>query len=169
MEKIETMERFWMRAAEIKDGFLFAMLTDEIVWERWPLASDQQQDLQRKERKFLDIRLFNEKQEIHMAWSDAERKFLGRLIEDAEEAFDCPDYFDEEQYLDIDSLRSQELFDREQRVYATGGGCYKLPVSDFHDVKIRIRNYLGYYEESGQAYVKDWRLTGLFQEKRRQA
>ncbi len=166
MEKIQTMEKFWLYAAAMKDGFLFAMLTDEIIWKCWPLAEKEKKDFQEKERNLLDIRIFNEKKELHMFRSDVGRAFQGRLLEDAKENFDGQDYFDEEQYLDIDTKRSQELFEKEQKVYATRGGCYSLPLSAFEDAKIQIRNYLGYYEQSGQAYVKDWRLTGLFQEGR---
>ncbi len=94
MESIETMEKFWQLSDQIKQGFLFAMLTDQIVWKRWP------------------------------------------------------------------------LFQKNSLVRATGGGCYELPLKGFQDAKIRLRNYLGYYEESGQAYVRDWRLTDVFQEER---
>ena len=42
MERIETMEQFWMQGETVEDGFLFAMFTDEIVWESWPLEPERQ-------------------------------------------------------------------------------------------------------------------------------
>ena len=184
MEKIETMETFWTRAEGMSEGFLFAMLTDEIVFERWPLAPDEKKAFPEKEGKLLDIRIFNEERELRMFRGDIGGRLRGRMQEETgrtsdtgedchmEQAFDTGEdsdtleYFDEEQYLDIDSACSRELFAREGKVQATGGGRYRLPLAGFENAKIKIRNYLGYYEETGQAYVRDWRLVSLFQEER---
>lgn len=167
MEKIETMEQFWSCADGIERGFIFAMLTDEILWERWPLEPDRKKFFQEKERKLLDVRVFDREREVRISRSDAGREFQGRSLNDQKETPEFQDYFDEEQFLDIDDKRSEELFAREGKVQATGGGKYRLPLSDFRNAKLQIRNYLGYYEESGQAYVKDWRLRDLFQERDR--
>lgn len=166
MEMIETMEAFRALAQEMSEGFLFAMLTDEIVFERWPLEPEEKKSFWEKEGKLLDIRIFNEKKELRMFRGDIGRAFSGRLLEDDGEVLEASsEYYDEEQYLDIDSKRSAGLFAREGKVRATGGGCYRLPLSGFENAKVRLRNYLGYYEKTGQAYVKDWRLVKLFQEK----
>ena len=165
MEKIETIEQFWFCADEIERGFIFAMLTDEIFWERWPLESDERKLFQEKERKILDMRIYNKEREVRIFRSDIGRTFRGRSLNDEKDVPDFQDYFDEDQFLDIDDKRSKELFAQQGKVRATGGGEYRLPLSDFKDAKLRIRNYLGYYEESGQAYVKDWRLVDLFQER----
>ncbi len=165
MERIETMEQFWMQGETVEDGFLFAMFTDEIVWESWPLEPERRESLRQKEKNLLDIRIFNSAKELRMFRGDVGRDFRGRMAEDTEAALEEQDYFDEEQYLDIDGKCSEELFGQNHMVQATGGGRYSLPLPGFENAKIRIRNYLGYYEESGQAYVKDWRLAGLFQEK----
>ena len=164
MEKIGTMEQFWLWADEIERGFVFAMLTDEILWERWPLESDRRKLFQEKEEKLLDIRVYNREREVRVSRSDIGRKFLGRNLNDGKESSEWQDYFDEEQFLDIDDERSKELFAVEGKVQATGGGRYPLPLPDFRNAKVLIRNYVGYYEESGQAYVKDWRLSDLFKE-----
>lgn len=166
MDRIETMERFWLCAEKVTEGFVFAMLTDAIVWKHWPMSPEEQKDLQQKEEKLLDIRIFNKEKELRMFRGDIGRKFRGRMLEDTEAVLHGQEFFDEEQYLDIDDRRSAGLFAREQKVQATGGGCYDLPLSGFADAKVKIRDYLGYYEESGQAYVKDWRLVDVFQEKR---
>lgn len=164
MEKIETMEQFWLWADEIERGFVFAMLTDEILWERWPLESDRRKLFQEKEEKLLDIRVYNREREARVSRSDIGRAFRGRSLNDEKESSEWQDYFDEEQFLDIDDKCSNELFSVEGKVQATGGGRYPLPLPDFRNAKVLIRNYVGYYEESGQAYVKDWRLRDLFKE-----
>ena len=164
--KIETIEAFWQQAGAMEEGFLFAMLTDEIVWERWPLSLEEKEAFRKKEGKLLDIRIFNEEKELRMFRGDIGRKFLGRILEDKKDSLDEAECFDEEQYLDIDAKRSESLFFKEGKVKATGGGCYHLPLKRFENAKIKVRNYLGYYEETGQAYVKDWRLVELFQEER---
>ncbi|MCI9147394.1 MAG: hypothetical protein HFG73_03870 [Hungatella sp.] len=166
MERIGTIDKFWMQAALVTDGYLFAMLTDEIVWKRWPLGQTELKSFQEKEKKLLNIRIFDRDREVCMIRGDVGRKLQGRIQDDSRGDLKEQDYFDEEQYLDIDMKRSKELFNREGKVQATGGGQYELPLSGFENAKVRIRNYLGYYEESGQVYVKDWRLAEIFQEKR---
>lgn len=140
MEKIDTMEAFWAWAETVPEGFLFAMLTDQVVFERWPLAPDGKEAFRKKEGKLLDIRLFNEQMELRMFRGDMGGTLRGRVREDKERDLDLSEYFDEDQYL-------------------------ALPPAGFANAKIKIRNYLAYYEETGQAYVRDWRLAGLFQEK----
>lgn len=169
MEKIETVEQFWSCADGIEKGFIFAMLTDEILWERWPMEPDERKTFQEKEEKFLDVRIYSQEREVRIFRSDIGRMFQGRSLNDQKEEAEFQDYFDEEQFLDIDDTRSEELFDREGKVQATGGGKYRLPLPDFRNAKLLIRNYLGYYEESGQAYVKDWRLIDVFQERKEEA
>lgn len=164
MEKIETMEQFWLCADEVERGFIFAMLTDEILWESWPLRPEGRKSFQDKGGKLLDVRVYNSEREVRVSRSDIGREFCGRSLNDEREAPDKQDYFDEVQFLDIDDKESEELFASEGKVQATGGGRYPLPLQGFKNAKIRIRNYLGYYEETGQAYVRDWRLKDLFQE-----
>lgn len=68
------------------------------------------------------------------------------------------DYFDEEQFLDIDTKRSNE---KEGIAQAIGGGTYRLPLNHYSDAKIRLRNYLKYDEKTGMASVCDWRCVGF--------
>lgn len=166
METMENMDAFWKYVEKMTEGIIFAMLTDEIIFEKWPLAPREKEDFREKEHKLLDVRVFNEKKEIRMFRGDIGRKLQGRVQDDEKEAADTIDFFDEEQYLDIDSVRSKELFRIKGKVAATGGGCYRLPLEGYADAKIKIRNYLEYYKPTGQAYIKDWRLVRLFQEGR---
>jgi len=178
MKKIEKVEDFWLCADEVTEGFLFAMLTDEILWECWPSDENERRQLresvQRKEQKLLDIRIFDTQREARMLRGDIGRTFQGRMIDDTKEVLKSQEYFDEEQYLDIDSKRSKELLIRERKVQATGGGCYPMPLpgleekmeGDFGEIKVKLRNYLDFYKDTGQAYVRDWRLVKVFQERR---
>ncbi|MCM1101237.1 MAG: CRISPR-associated protein Csx19 [Clostridium sp.] len=177
-ERIGSMEQFWQLAETMEQGFLFAMLTDEVVLERWPLSEEGKKNFRAGERKLLDIRIFNQERELRMFRGNVGGAFRGRALEDGTDArggrrrsaecrneeFRDEEFWDEEQYLDIDTERSETLFAREGMVQTAGGGRYRLPLEGFVNAKIRIRNYLDYYEETGQAYVKDWRLTDLFQE-----
>ena len=63
--------------------------------------------------------------------------------------------YDEEQYLDIDSNKSNGLC-----YVTTGGGPYTLPVDNAE--KIRIRNYLE-YDENGIVAISDFRILGFIQ------
>lgn len=163
-EETDSAGRLTEMAEDIKDGYIFAMYTDTILFEKWPLTDERKEDFRRKEDKLLEARVFSKEKEWRLFRSDIGKKnFILRLLEDTENM----DYYDEEQYLDIDEKRSGTLFLNEQKVRATGGGIYSLPLFDYRNVKIKIRNYIAYYEETGQAYIRDWRLTDLFQEKRR--
>ena len=66
----------------------------------------------------------------------------------------------------------QELDSNEQKskpekgiAYATGGGRYELPLKDYRDAKIKIRNYLEYEEDTMQLYISDWRIIGFSKER----
>ncbi len=147
----------------VKEGFLFAMFTDHIDLKNWPVTVEEQTAFDDKKDKLLDVRIFDETKEIRMFRGDVGKKeFFYRVIDDEQQK---REYFDEEQYLDIDDQRSEKEFEKNRHVFATGGGRYPLPLSDYRNVKVCIRNYIAYYEETGQAYVRDWRLAGLFNEK----
>ncbi len=155
------VDRFLREADEIAEGFLFVMFTDEIWVEKWPLEEEKRESLRAKEDVLLEARAFSRDREDKLFRGDIGRVFLWRSIEDS----DMPDSYDEEQYLDIDEKRSQTLFAAEHKVRATGGGVYHLPILDYRGAKVRIRNYVDYYKETGQAYVRDWRLVEFFLEK----
>lgn len=163
-EETEKAERLLEGTEDMRNGYLFGMYTDIIVFEKLPLTEEQKEDFVNRKDKLLEARAFCKEKEWKLFRGDIGKKcFSLRILEDIGN-MDC---YDEEQYLDIDEKRSNELFEREQKVCATGGGIYKLPFPDYRNVKIKIRNYIAYYEETGQAYIRDWRLTDLFQEKKR--
>ena len=49
------------------------------------------------------------------------------------------------------------------KVFATGGGEYNLPIENYKNQKLKIRNYLGEDTETGALFIKDWRMVGFGQ------
>ena len=153
-----TLNDFLIKAKEeMPEGWIIAALTDEYIVDRWPLASDV---LVGKDSKVLEIRVFGRKGELKTGRSDIGKDFSFREIYDEGEKKDERDHYDEIQYLDIDDKVG---VDDEGKVTATGGGKYKLPLAVIKDAKIRIRYYLGKYEETGQAKIEDWRVVELME------
>ena len=107
--------------------------------------------------KLLDIRAFNDRAEVRLY-----RDYFGNpfnklvVISDEDEGFS--DYYDDEQFLDIDLRRSLDRGN--DKVIATGGGVYSLPFIPTKDAKVIIRNYVD-YDEDGQAFIKAWRVAGF--------
>lgn len=150
----------WKQKIEIKNGYAVMMFTDRFEVEVYPFSKQIEKHLMECfEDKLLDLRVFNENAEYRIFRGDAGKAFRFRIQDDTGE-----EYYDDEQYLDIDEARSLESFQKGKIVRATGGGYYKLPLETFYGAKVRLRNYLAYEEDSGQAYIKDWRLLGFYLE-----
>lgn len=142
---------------KMTEGYAVIMLTDRFIVDRYPLSSENEGLLGNSaEHKLLDIRVFNESIEYRLFRSDVGKEFRFVCLSDENREF-----FDDSHYLDIDEKRSAETFMKDGTVRATGGGFYKLPLEDYHNVKVVIRNYVDYDEDSGQAYIESWRLTGF--------
>jgi hypothetical protein len=149
MEKY-TLERFLKEAAEkISDGWIIAALTDKYIVDSWPCALTG--DIEKSENKVLEIRIFNQSCEMKISRAEMGADLRFRMLSDESEA----ETFDELQYLDIDDKR----LGSGNTVYATGGGAYNLPLESKKDAKLRIRYYIGKYEETGQARIADWRAV----------
>lgn len=116
------VKRFLNAVKSMTDPFLFAMFTDEIWFENWPLSEERKKEFCEKESLLLEARVFNKEKEIKLFRTDIGKVFRMRERDDSKE------YFEEEQYL-------------------------------VSDEKIVLHNYIDYYEETGQAYVSDWRLV----------
>lgn len=153
---------FLQSCENIGQGVVVAQLSDEYIVERW--SEEISASLEKNADKILEIRIFNEDEEHRLFRSDiGKEKFFERIIRDSEEDRDC---FDEVQYLDIDTVMTGNHRKKGGMVTATGGGQYKLSViNNIHDAKIRIRYYLGRYEETGQARVEDWRMVKFIEGK----
>lgn len=158
-------EEFINKIAGIRDGYIVLSLTDEYMVESWTERTKNNMLLQLNEKMkyILEVRVFNELQEIKCFRTDISKEFRIREIIEAE--WSEWDSFDEEQLLDIDRKASIELFAEKHMVQSIGGGQYgyplvELPMEEQH-VIVRIRYYLDKYEATGQARVKDWRLVGF--------
>ncbi len=149
-----TVQEFLEQAkAKIETGGCMAALTDEYLVENWPI---QEALLTGKEEKLLELRIFGKQGELRLSRSIIGQAFSFRSIFDEGVEKDERDHYDELQYLDIDETAGK---DAEGNVTATGGGSYRSPVNNIRDAKIRIRYYLGKYEETGQSRIEDWRVV----------
>lgn len=155
-------ERFNQVVADRKGGYVLALLTDRIELQR---ADEERLDRNEMYCKALEIRVFDEDGEDKWFRSSIGQEFRFRSRGGEQSAASdnkavCEQWWDEEQYLDIDDQRKDR---RDGRVRATGGGEYPLPLDCTKDAKIRIRNYLEYDEDTGELYISDWRILGFIE------
>ena len=139
-------------------GYVIAMLTDHLYIQ---LLEKEELDREALYKKAIEVRIFNENEEVKW-FRDADRKLRCREIDDRKRNMDIFTFWDEWQYLDIDERRSKP---EKGIAYATGGGKYELPLNDYTDIRIKIRNYLEYEEDTMQLYISDWRVVGFSDEK----
>ena len=141
-------QEFLSEAANMSDKACYtAELTDRYLIGRWSQKQEIDTD------KLLEIRVFDQEKEVKLFRRDIGEKFHCRTIVDKS---DDPDRFDVLQLLDKDGSKS-----RGTHYYTTGGGEYEFSVTDT-ELKypaVRIRYYLQYYPETGQAYIADWRCV----------
>lgn len=144
-------ESFDRAVSQMKDGYVIAMMTDAFVIQR---VGSEEFDRQVLFDRGLEIRVFDRTGEIKWFRSSIDKNFMIREIHD-EEDLDMYLHWDEAQYLDIDETASDS---RQQLARATGGGTYPLPIPDYRDAMIMVRNYIAYEEDTMQSYIEDWRL-----------
>lgn len=151
---MKSWEELITSAEDIESGYIFAMFTDSLMFEKCNEESIDR--LNGEKDKLLDVRVFSEYIE-YRAFRDniGEDTFFYRVSDDSLE------HYDERQYLDIDTKRSNVEGNGSYAVWSTGGGRYNMPVKWNENSMIVIRNYVEYYPETGQAYVSDWRLVRL--------
>ena len=116
-------------------------------------------------RHLIELRIFTTDSELKISRLNISEDFRWRCIDDP--AFEQTLHsetdeflrqfknrvYDEEQYLDIDSNKSNGLC-----YVTTGGGSYTLPIENAE--KIKIRNYLE-YDENGIVVISDFRIMGF--------
>lgn len=187
MDEIKDVEALFKKvdsedAVNFKEPvYLFAIFTDEIKCEKWPLAETKKNEIVNKKRLLLELRIFNADFEYKLLRGDmGETGFLFRYINDkerdnikifpkltdSEAKLLYTDFFDEYQYLDIDTDRPGMSKSEGLDVYATGGGLYHLPfencnVEDLKFAVLKVRHYVARYPKTGKAYVCDWRCLGF--------
>ena len=157
MEEIK-MADFVKKIPDIFNGYVAAQLTDEYVLGSW---QNKRSELCNNESKVLEIRVFDANCEYRLFRGNIGKAFIYREINDKNEGKEpYKDYWDEDQYLDIDTAASSESFIENGEVRTTGGGRYSLPLVDMTDAMVTVRYYFGCYD-SGQAKISDWRLVGF--------
>ena len=131
--------------------FFVAQYTDKFDIGIW------NEDIIENTNKLLELRVFDEKKEWKLFRSDLGKDFYSRYEDDTGKN-EGVDYFDEIQLLDIDITRSSK---DSREMYTTAGGIYKLPkdISDLDRAAIIVRHYFGVDNESGQAFIRDYRLV----------
>ena len=149
-------------------GYIFAAFTDKIRCDKWPLDEDLQKEYTDDEPRLLEMRIFSEDTECKLFRGDIGRDFSFRKISETgnEVNAEPEDFFDELQYLDIDTKNEKmKLNGDTTTVFATGGGRYDLPITgnslDF--AVLKARHYIGRYPETGKAYICDWRCVGFYE------
>lgn len=115
--------------------------------------------------KLLELRVFDNKKEWKLFRSDLGKDFYSRYEDDTGKN-EGVDYFDEIQLLDIDISRSKKA---PGVMYTTAGGSYNLPkdIEYLDRAAIRVRHYFGVDNESGQAFIQDYRLVDFESAKER--
>ena len=156
-EKKQDIWEQWTEETKQMKGYVLAELTDRYIVDKWPLEKTPKL-LENHRSKVLEIRVFNKEREVKLFRGDIGREFRMRTLDEKGENVE---YYDEEQFLDIDTKRSAKLFNDTYEVYATGGGRYHLPLTSMKDAKIVVRYHFGKYEDSGQARIEDWRAVEL--------
>ena len=126
--------------------YAFAIWTDKVDF-----ILDKTADLH--EERLLELRCFDESGEYRVIRSTPDMYFSEREIISDESYGDG--YYDEAQYLDIDTARTE--IEADGWFYATGGGRYHLPEAAR---MILVRNYYR-YDEEGIARKYDWRLVNF--------
>lgn len=141
----------------MKDGYLFAILTDRIVFCK---TEEEILDKEILFQKGIEIRVFNHNGEIKWFRGSIDKDFKSRERMDTTDVMaDTLKWWDEVQYLDIDERKTNSSAREQGYVYATGGGKYPLPIEFYEKKKIKIRNYLQEDPDTGELFVSDWRLV----------
>ena len=132
--------------------FFVAQYTDKFdvgIWNK---------DIIKNVNKLLELRVFDKNKEWKLFRSDIGKDFSYRCQKEDDNKEEGVDYFDEVQLLDIDTKRSSK---DSRKMCTMAGGKYNLPkdISDFDRAAIRVRHYFGVDNESGQAFIRDYRLV----------
>ena len=116
--------------------------------------------------KLLELRVFDKDKEWKLFRSDIGKDFSYRFQGEEDNKGEGVDYFDEVQLLDIDTSKECK---KSELMKTTAGGEYNLPkdISDLDRAAISVRHYFGVDNESGQAFIRDYRLVDFESTKKR--
>ncbi len=154
---------------QLSQVYYAATLTDEFRLGIWGDEGFIRIGNQEQYSKLLELRVFDKHAELKVWRSDIGSQFQIRIIDDQnaseglsdtdDSGYRMSDFFEEVQLLDIDRQKSKSAND----VKATGGGAYSLPDHIFamKNPGLIVRHYFDKYEQSGNAYITDWRCVGF--------
>lgn len=140
-----------IKAAEsMNHPWYTAELVDRYLAGKWQDHGEIQESL------LLELRVFDASREVKLFREDLGSAFRFRILDDEEKSSEHS--FDELQLLDIDREKSAG-----DTVITTGGGKYELPheVWSVKNPAVRIRHYYRFYDQTGEAYIYDWRCVGF--------
>lgn len=163
----EKLVDFFKKAESADNGNVIALFTDEIYIDDWNSGNRDTVKTKIQDRKdsLLELRVFDENREVKLFRADISTgSEIGlRVIENDNSGYE--DYYDENQFLDIDTTNISDS-DVMWNIYSTGGGHYYLPksVGDIGELTLKVRHYISKYPHSGKAYVSDWRCVGFEKE-----
>lgn len=163
----EKLVDFFREAESADNGNVIALFTDEVYVDDWNAKKRETVKTKIQERKdsLLELRIFDENREVKLFRSEINTgsKISIRVIDDNNSGYE--DYYDENQFLDIDTTSISDS-DGMWNIQATGGGNYYLPqsVGEIGDLTLKVRHYISKYPHSGKAYVMDWRCVGFEKE-----
>lgn len=152
--------------AECKDieGYCIIQTTDKYVIDYWN-TNTQTKYFGENDSDLIEARIFNETCEYKLFRAYIGEAYAFRKIveEDEAEGEKYGDYYDQKQFLDIDSSRSEKKSSPFQSVLPTGSNrAYTLPVKDYNEeAAVTIRYYIDRYKDSGQVRVFDWRVVKI--------
>jgi hypothetical protein len=142
--------------------FFVAQYTDKFDIGIW------NEDIIENTNKLLELRIFNKNKEWKLFRSDIGKDFSYRCQreDNNDKKEEGLDYFDEIQLLDIDTKRSPK---DSRKMCTMAGGEYNLPkyIDDLDRAAIIVRHYFGVDNESGQAFIRDYRLVDFESAKKR--
>ena len=140
--------------------FFVAQYTDKFDIGIW------NENIIKNTNKLLELRVFDKDKEWKLFRSDIGKDFSYRLQGEDDNKEEGVYYFDEVQLLDIDTSKE---YKKSELMKTTAGGKYKLPkdISDLDRAAIRVRHYFGVDNESGQAFIRDYRLVDFDSAKKR--
>ena len=140
--------------------FFVAQYTDKFDIGIW------NEDIIENTNKLLELRVFDKDKEWKLFRSDIGKDFSYRLQGEDDNKGEGVDYFDEIQLLDIDTKR---LSKDSRKMCTMAGGEYNLPkyIDDLDRAAIIVRHYFGVDNESGQAFIRDYRLVDFGSAKKR--
>lgn len=163
----ERLDEFFEKSKSVEQGYIIALFTDEVYIDDWNAGNMEKikEKLRDRKESLLELRMFNAIKEIKLFRSDinADSEIRMRIIDDGNRAYE--DYYDENQFLDIDTTESHKAGNI-WNIQAIGGGRYNLPesVGGIKDLTLKVRHYISKYKTSGKAYVSDWRCVGFYKD-----